>query len=196
MDEPDGTDPNRSPPHKRPKTVHFPAWVSSWRFNAHANDVPEVNSLSTHLATTGQPGNAEPGTGELQPFASDDNPSTTEQHNTESGKAESNVNQTAKTHLRLPLELREIVYCCAIRRECSCGFPSGLNQARTTLDKDHSAKACEMETFQFNSSSTLRVFAELSHTHFENYSGFMPRVDAKILVFESASFPGAPVLNG
>ncbi|KAM0087170.1 hypothetical protein ACKRZS_000710 [Fusarium odoratissimum] len=196
MDEPDGTDPNRSPPHKRPKTVHFPAWASSWRFNAYANDVPEVNSLSTHLATTGQPGNAEPGTGELQPFASDDNPSTTEQHNTESGKAESNVNQTVKTHLRLPLELREIVYCCAIRQECSCGFPSGLNQARTTLDKDHSAKACEMETFQFNSSSTLRVFAELSHTHFENYSGFMPRVDAKILVFESASFPGAPVLNG
>ncbi|ENH69720.1 hypothetical protein FOC1_g10012078 [Fusarium oxysporum f. sp. cubense race 1] len=90
------------------------------------------------------------------PFASDDNPSTTEQHNTESGKAESNVNQTVKTHLRLPLELREIVYCCAIRQEC----------------------------------------VELSHTHFENYSGFMPRVDAKILVFESASFPGAPVLNG
>ncbi|EWZ42687.1 hypothetical protein FOZG_07529 [Fusarium oxysporum Fo47] len=52
-----------------------------------------------------------------------------------------------------------------------------------------------METFQFNSSSTLRLFAELFYTHFENYSGFMPRVDAKILVFESASFPGAPVLN-
>ncbi|EXK33210.1 hypothetical protein FOMG_11958 [Fusarium oxysporum f. sp. melonis 26406] len=52
-----------------------------------------------------------------------------------------------------------------------------------------------METFQFNSISTLRLFAELFYTHFENYSGFMPRVDAKILVFESASFPGAPVLN-
>ncbi|KAF6522101.1 hypothetical protein HZS61_013629 [Fusarium oxysporum f. sp. conglutinans] len=125
MDEPDGTDPNRSVKTSMKKIIKS-AWVSSWRFNAHANDVPEVNSLSTHLATTGQPGNAEPGTGELQPFASDDNPSTTEQHNTESGKAESNVNQTAKTHLRLPLELREIVYCCAIRREC-VGMEMGSN---------------------------------------------------------------------
>lgn len=108
------------------KKIIKSAWASSWKLNAHTNDVPEVNSLSTHPATTGQPGNAEPGTGELQPFASDDNPSTTEQHNAESGKAESNVNQTFKTHLRLPLELREIVYCCAIRQEC-IGKEMGLN---------------------------------------------------------------------
>ncbi|KAH7167107.1 hypothetical protein DER46DRAFT_270956 [Fusarium sp. MPI-SDFR-AT-0072] len=51
------------PPHKRPKTVHFPGedfheenimkstWASSWRFHAHANDVPEVNSPRNHWAT-------------------------------------------------------------------------------------------------------------------------------------------------
>ncbi|KAI7766779.1 hypothetical protein ACKAV7_005927 [Fusarium commune] len=81
-------------------------------------DGTESNRSSTHPATTGQPGNAEPGTGELQPFASDDNPSTTEQHDTESGKVESNAKQTVKPRLRLPPELREIVCCCAIRKEC------------------------------------------------------------------------------
>ncbi|KAH7483944.1 hypothetical protein FOMA001_g6944 [Fusarium oxysporum f. sp. matthiolae] len=87
MDELDGTDPNRSVKTSMKKIIKS-AWASSWNLNAHTNDVPEVNSLSTHPATTGQPGNAEPGTGELQPFASDDYPSTTEQHNAESGKAE------------------------------------------------------------------------------------------------------------
>ncbi|KAF5724208.1 hypothetical protein FMUND_999 [Fusarium mundagurra] len=74
-------------------------------------------------------------------------------------------------------------------------FFKGMNQAAATLDKDYMVKACEMVTFQFDSSRTMRLFAKLLKTHFENHGGVVPRVYAKILVFESASFPEAPILN-
>ncbi|KAF5661601.1 hypothetical protein FCIRC_11787 [Fusarium circinatum] len=114
-----------------------------------------------------------------------------------------------------PSKSKEIDYCGAIRKECAgmemdsnarflyvvpaneaVVFFQGMNQAAASLDKDYMAKACEMVTFQFDSSRTMRLFAKLLKTHFENHGGVVPRVHAKILVFESASFPEAPLLNG
>ncbi|KAF5642127.1 hypothetical protein F25303_6645 [Fusarium sp. NRRL 25303] len=170
MDERNSTDHNQSPPRKRPKTIHF-------------GDADNVRMR-----------NAEPRTGEFQPSTSVGNHSASAQHDTES---------------------KEIDYAGAIRKECAgmemdsnhrflyvvpengvVVFFQDMNQAAATLDKDHMAKACEMVTFQFDSSCTMRLFAELLKAHFENYSGVMPRVHAKVLVFESASFPEAPLLNG
>ncbi|KAF5553068.1 hypothetical protein FNAPI_6865 [Fusarium napiforme] len=111
-------------------------------------------------------------------------------------------------------ESREVDYCDKIRKECSgmnldsnnrfiyvvpengaVVFFQGMNQAAATLDKDYMAKACEMVTFQFDSSRTMRLFSKLLKTHFENHGGVVPRVHAKILVFEIGSFPEAPLLN-
>ncbi|KAG9503971.1 hypothetical protein J7337_003932 [Fusarium musae] len=111
-------------------------------------------------------------------------------------------------------ESREVDYCDAIHKECSgmeidsnhryiyvvpenraVVFFQGMNQAAATLDKDYMAKACEMVTFQFDSSRTMRLFSKLLKTHFENYGGVVPRVHAKILVFEIGTFPEAPLLN-
>ncbi|KAF5695000.1 hypothetical protein FDENT_705 [Fusarium denticulatum] len=149
MDDHSAADQSRSPPRKRPKTVHFPG--------------EDCNADSVHM------------------------------HDTES---------------------REVEYCDAIHKECSgmemdlnnrfiyvvpekgaVVFFQGMNQAAATLDKDYMAKACEMVTFQFDSSRTMRLFAKLLKKHFENHGGVVPRVHAKILVFESASFAEAPVLN-
>ncbi|KAF4420249.1 hypothetical protein FACUT_11227 [Fusarium acutatum] len=95
-------------------------------------------------------------------------------------------------------ELKAMNYCSAVRKECASMevdsnhrfiyvvpengavvFFQGMNQAAATLDKDYMAKACEM----------------LLKTHFENHGGVVPRVHAKILVFEIVSFPEAPLLN-
>ncbi|KAG5789315.1 hypothetical protein H9Q69_011632 [Fusarium xylarioides] len=167
MDDHNANDQNRSPPRKRPKTVHFPG--------------EDCNADSVHMRNT------EPRTGELQSFAPVDNHSTSGQYDAES---------------------KEINYCSAIRKECASMemdsndrflyvvpengavvFFKGMNQATATLDKDYMAKACEMVTFQFDSSRTMRLFTKLLKTHFQNHGGVVPRVHAKILVFESASFP-------
>ncbi|KAF5532619.1 hypothetical protein FMEXI_12275 [Fusarium mexicanum] len=124
-------------------------------------------------------------------------------------------NAEPRTDRLQPSESREIDYCDTIRKECAgrdtdsnarflyvvpangaVVFFHGMNQDAATLDEDYVAKACEMVTFQFDSSRTLRLFAKLLKTHFENHGGVVPRVHTKILVFVSASFPEAPLLNG
>ncbi|KAF5645462.1 hypothetical protein F52700_2025 [Fusarium sp. NRRL 52700] len=48
-------------------------------------------------------------------------------------------------------------------------FFQGMRKAAITLYKDYMAKACEMVTFQFDSSHTVRLFGKLLKMHFEKY---------------------------